>query len=85
MTLCAKNLQGTIAHNYQEHCRQLALDMDIISEHVQPNARKVIMANYKRHLEMKIPRMDRDCVNIFFWNIFHDTVYENNDIQNIDK
>jgi len=59
MTLCAKNLQGTIAHNYQEHCRGYGYDMDIAKEHVNPAAWDVISANYNKHLGENIPRWDK--------------------------
>ena len=59
MTLCAKNLQGAIAHNYQEHCRAFEIDMDVSPSHVRSDARDIIQANYNRHLEQKIPRWDK--------------------------
>lgn len=59
MTLCAKNLQGTIAAYYQQHCTYYNSDMNISSEHIQPNAKSVIMDNYNRHVADRIPRWDR--------------------------
>jgi hypothetical protein len=67
MTLCAKNLQGSIAHNYQEHCRIFSSDMDVSADHVHSDAREVITANYNRHLEQKIPRWDRPGDNGGLW------------------
>ena len=59
LTLCAKNLQGTIAHYYQQHCCEFAKDMNIDYEHVVPNAKQNIRENYERHLADGIPRWDR--------------------------
>ncbi len=56
MTLCCKNLQGSVAHNYQRFC-----NYSIYSDkHFHKNARKNVEANYKRHCkEAVIPRWDR--------------------------
>jgi uncharacterized protein (DUF362 family) len=59
ITLCAKNLQGTIAHNYQAHCTAYSSAMDMPSGHIQPDAKSVIRSNYDRHLAAGIPRWDR--------------------------
>ena len=59
MTLCAKNIQGSIAHRYQEHCTPYNSDMSIPSGDVQTDAKTAIMANYNRHLTDQIPRWDR--------------------------
>lgn len=59
MTLCAKNLQGTVAANYQQHCSQYERGMNISYKHVNPEAEKVIMENYNRHVAEGIPRWDR--------------------------
>ena len=59
MTLCAKNMQGTIAHDYQQHCTAYSANMNIPVDAIQPDAKTVIMANYNRHVADKIPRWDR--------------------------
>ena len=60
MTLCAKNLQGTIAMNYQAHCTAYGNSMDgVYSGHLNPRADEVILANYNRHLGKSVPRWDR--------------------------
>jgi len=59
MTLCAKNLQGAIAHHYQEHCAAFGSGMSIDPSHIAPDAESVIMANYNRHVADGIPRWDR--------------------------
>jgi len=57
LTLCCKNLQGSIAHNYQQHCT--GLRMDISADHKNPDARTIIEANHARHLEAGVPRWDK--------------------------
>jgi uncharacterized protein (DUF362 family) len=59
LTLCAKNIQGSIAHNYQAHCTSYRSNMNINSKHMQANAKTVIMDNYLRHCANQIPRWDR--------------------------
>ena len=59
MTLCAKNMQGSIAHSYQEHCTAYSATMNMSASHIQPNAKDVILANYNRHVANGIPRWDR--------------------------
>ena len=59
VTLCAKNLQGTIAKNYQEHCNSYGSGMSIDAAHIAPNADSVILANYARHVADGIPRWDK--------------------------
>lgn len=59
LTLCAKNLQGTNALNYNQHCRAYNNDMDIDPAHVVPSAFSKIHANYLRHMADGIPRWDR--------------------------
>jgi len=57
ITLCSKNLQGTIAHYYQAHCGGWNLNMD--SAHSNPDSRIEITENHLRHVEDGIPRWDR--------------------------
>jgi len=59
MTLTAKNLQGTIAAKYQQHCTAYNRDMSIDYNHVVPNAKQNILKNYNRHLADGYPRWDR--------------------------
>ena len=60
LTLCAKNLQGSIAKNYQAHCvaYNARMDMDY-ANHKNPEAQTEIMNNYERHLADGVPRWDR--------------------------
>jgi uncharacterized protein (DUF362 family) len=59
MTLAAKNLQGSIAHNYQAHCTRYDQDMSISAAHMNPTAKADILANYNRRVAAGIPRWDR--------------------------
>lgn len=60
MTLCAKNLQGSIAMDYQAHCTSFGNDMAGVDKtHLNPNANTDIFNNYTRHKAAKIPRWDR--------------------------
>lgn len=60
VTLCCKNIQGTIAHNYQQFCCRFDDDMKMDPAHMHGNAKEVISANYRRHLkEGIIPRWDK--------------------------
>jgi uncharacterized protein (DUF362 family) len=67
MTLCAKNMQGSIAHNYQEHCALYSANMNIPTDAVQPDAKTAILANYNRHVSDNIPRWDRPGDNGGIW------------------
>jgi uncharacterized protein (DUF362 family) len=58
LTLCAKNIQGTIAAYYQQHCTAYGSSMNIGTQDVHSNAKTVIQANYDRH-KGSIPRWDR--------------------------
>ena len=60
LTVCAKNIQGAIAKNYQEHCAAYSARMDMdYANHKNPNAHADIKANYERHVADGIPRWDR--------------------------
>ncbi|MCK5068150.1 MAG: DUF362 domain-containing protein [Bacteroidales bacterium] len=59
LTLCAKNLQGAIAMNYQQHCRNHGNHLDIREEDIVADAFSTIQNNYNRHLADGIPRWDR--------------------------
>ena len=67
LTLCAKNLQGSIAKNYQAHCTayNARMDMDYYN-HKNPTALTDIKANCERHVADGIPRWDRPGSNT--WN-----------------
>lgn len=58
MTLCAKNLQGTIAASYQQHCTSYGSTMDVSASDLRSDAKTVIMQNYTRHRSV-IPRWER--------------------------
>ena len=59
MTLAAKNLQGSIAHNYQAHCTRYDATMAVQAAHLSPTGKADILANYNRHVAAGIPRWDR--------------------------
>ncbi len=59
MTLCAKNIQGTIAMNYQKHCSVHGSHLDILEQDIQANAFSSIETNYNRHVADGVPRWDR--------------------------
>jgi len=60
LTLCAKNLQGTIAMNYQAHCTAYGNTMDGVNPvHLNPTANADILHSYNRHVSIGIPRWDR--------------------------
>ena len=60
LTLNAKNLQGSIAKNYQEHCSAYTAKMDMdYTNHKNPAALADIKANFERHLADGVPRWDR--------------------------
>jgi len=59
LTLCAKNLQGTIAMNYQQHCKPYGKHLNIMEEDIQKNAFNLIQDNYNRHVANGIPRWDK--------------------------
>ncbi len=59
LTLCAKNLQGSIVKNYQQHCGNWGEPLNVNSADVQDNAFSTIESNYNAHLSQGIPRWDR--------------------------
>lgn len=60
MTLCSKNIQGTIAMNYQAHCTAYGDTMfGVDPNHIQDNAETEIYQNYFKHKAAGIPRWDR--------------------------
>jgi len=67
ITLCCKNLQGTICHDYQLHCTRFESNIPIDSAHKSPTAKTDIQANYDRHVADGIPRWDRPGGNGGIW------------------
>jgi hypothetical protein len=60
LTLCAKNLQGTIAMNYQAHCTSYGEMMSgVSSSDLNPTANADILENYNHHKAAGIPRWDK--------------------------
>jgi hypothetical protein len=59
LTLCAKNLQGSIVKNYQQHCGYWGEPLNVNGADVQTAAFDNIETNYSRHLSQEIPRWDR--------------------------
>jgi len=59
LTLCAKNIQGTIAMNYQKHCSVHGSHLDILEQDIQTNAFSSIQNNYNRHVADGVPRWDK--------------------------
>jgi len=66
MTLCAKNIQGTIAAHYQQHCTAYDSTMNIDASDFRSDAKTLIMQNYDRH-KTSIPRWDRPEGNGGLW------------------
>ncbi len=59
MTLCAKNLQGTVVRPYVAHCTGWGTEMvGVDSQDIVPNAFSIIENNYARHKTSRIPRWD---------------------------
>ncbi len=59
ITLCMKNIQGTIAHDYQEFCTRYGSTYNAAASDMNPDRNSVIQANYNRHVADGIPRWDR--------------------------
>jgi len=67
LTLCAKNIQGTIAMRYQAHCNHYGDHLDILKNDYHSETFANILANYNRHLAEGIPRWDRPGSNGGIW------------------
>lgn len=67
LTLCAKNLQGTIAMNYQAHCTRYGKEMSVNMNDVHSDAFYNILQNYNRHLAEGYPRWDKPEKNGGLW------------------
>ncbi len=59
LTLTAKNLQGTNAMPYVQHCRQVDKSIKYPAEHMSPTGVADVKANYARHLFEGIPRWEK--------------------------
>lgn len=61
MTLCAKNLQGTIAAKYVQHCAAYGSEanMEMREEDMNPTGNVTILHNYEQHKQRGVPRWDR--------------------------
>lgn len=59
LTLCAKNIQGTIAMDYQEHCRQYGEHLNIRASDRHDDAFQSILDNYNNRLTQGVPRWDK--------------------------
>lgn len=61
MTLCAKNLQGTIAAKYVRHCAAYGseVNMEMREGDMNPAGNVTILQNYERHKQRGVPRWDR--------------------------
>jgi hypothetical protein len=59
LTLCAKNIQGTIAMNYQAHCALYGTHLDIMSSDYLNDAFSKIMEHYNKRVAERVPRWDK--------------------------
>ena len=65
LTLCCKNLQGTVTHNYQAFCSDWGASMSITQSDRVTGAYAAIKANFERHLAGGVPRWDKPAGNTF--------------------
>jgi hypothetical protein len=63
ITLCCKNLQGTIAHNYQQLCADWSANMKINQSDRHTDAYDLIKKNWERHRDSGVPRWDKPGFN----------------------
>ena len=63
LTLCCKDLQGSVAHNYQAFCTAWGGKMSVDSADLHADAYDVIKTNFERHLEGGVPRWDKPGTN----------------------
>jgi hypothetical protein len=59
ITLCLKNIQGTLVREYQSFCTRYGATYPASDIHMNPDRNTVIKANYDRHVADKIPRWDK--------------------------
>lgn len=63
LTLCTKNLQGSVAHNYQAFCTDYKGTMSVDAADLHTNAYDVIKVNFDRHKAAGVPRWDKPGTN----------------------
>jgi hypothetical protein len=73
LTLCCKNLQGTVAHNYQQFCADWGASMSITQSDRVTGAYDAIKKNFERHLAGGVPRWDKPSGNSFNGGLGHET------------
>ncbi|MHB9029993.1 MAG: DUF362 domain-containing protein [Candidatus Latescibacterota bacterium] len=73
VTLCTKNMQGSVAQKYQAFCTPYSNNMTMKTEHLNPFAKTVIKENYLRHKSDGIPRWDKPGDNVFDTGISMET------------
>lgn len=59
LTLCAKNLQGAIAMNYQRHCSRYGSHLSIRPSDINNDAFQKILENYNQRVAEGVPRWDK--------------------------
>lgn len=59
LTLCSKNLQGSVVHNYQAFCTAYKGSMSVNWTDLQGNGYDVIKQNFDRHKAAGVPRWDK--------------------------
>jgi hypothetical protein len=67
ITLCMKNIQGTVAHEYQSFCTRFGSSYPAANADLNPNRNTVIQANYNRHVADGIPRWDKPGTSGGIW------------------
>jgi len=84
LTLSAKNIQGTIAMRYQEHCGRYGNHLDINTDDYHSDAFNNILANYNRRLAEGVPRWDRPGSSGGIWQETWGTrCIDNNSVSNV--
>ncbi|MFC1539617.1 DUF362 domain-containing protein [Candidatus Latescibacterota bacterium] len=58
LTLCCKNMQGSVANGYQHFCQKMESIMTMPPEHRNPTVERDYEANMRRHVAT-LPRWDR--------------------------
>lgn len=65
LTLCCKNIQGSVAHNYQAFCSDWGAAMSITQSDRVTGAYDTIKKSFERHLAGGVPRWDKPGGNTF--------------------
>ncbi|MHB9028350.1 MAG: T9SS type A sorting domain-containing protein [Candidatus Latescibacterota bacterium] len=73
LTLCCKNIQGSIAHDYQQFCADWGAKMSIDQNDRVTGAYDAIKKNFERHLAGGVPRWDKPSGNSFNGGLGHET------------